>query len=114
VNVHARVVVVQLGGGEANRRSSRPLALIDPVIREEGDPRLDFDGCLSFPGLYGESRRPHWLRVAGLNEKDEPFERTFEGFDAVVVHHELDHLDGILFIDRVEKREHLGACPFRC
>ena len=66
------------------------------------DERKDFDGCLSFPGLYGESVRPHRLRVVGINEQGQPFDRLFEGFNAVVVHHEIDHLDGVLFIDRIK------------
>ena len=60
------------------------------------------NGCLSLPGLYGETIRPHYLRVVGLDATGQAFDRVFEGFDAVVVHHELDHLDGVLFIDRVE------------
>lgn len=51
--------------------------------------------------------RPHYLRVTGLDENGQPFDRFFEGFDAVVVHHEIDHLDGVLFIDRIEKLEDL-------
>ena len=82
-------------------------ALINPVILEAGSEKRDFDGCLSFPGLYAETVRPHSLRVAGLEETGEPFDRRFEDFDAVVVHHEIDHLDGVLFIDRVERLEDL-------
>jgi hypothetical protein len=74
---------------------------------EARDEEEDFDGCLSFPGLYGVTVRPHYLRVTGLDEAGRPFDRIFEGFDAVVVHHEIDHLDGVLFIDRVERLEDL-------
>ena len=65
----------------------------------------DFDGCLSFPGLYAETVRPHFLRVTGLDEWSQSFECILGRFDAVVVHHEMDHLDGMLFIDRVERDE---------
>lgn len=51
--------------------------------------------------------RPHYLRIVGLDRKGRAFDRVFEGFDAVVVHHELDHLDGVLFIDRVKSIEDL-------
>ena len=81
IGVHQRVVVVCFGVG----------------IRE----LLDYDGCLSIPGLYAETVRPHCMRLQGLDEHENPFEWTLEGIDAVVVHHEVDHLDGILFIDRV-------------
>ena len=106
IDAHSRVVVVRLGGkrdgdGEESEPGP-PLALINPEIIEAGDEKRDFDGCLSFPGLYGETVRPHHLRVAGLDEAGHAFDRVFEGFDAVVVHHEIDHLDGVLFIDRVE------------
>ena len=84
-----------------------PIALVNPKIIEAGDERRDFDGCLSFPGLYGETTRPHYLRVTGLDEGGQPFEELYEGFDAVVVHHEMDHLDGVLFIDRIESLDDL-------
>jgi peptide deformylase len=57
-------------------------------------------------GLYGQ-RSAHYLRVTGTDETGQPFDWVFEGFDAVVVHHEIDHLDGVLFIDRVRWIEDL-------
>jgi peptide deformylase len=109
IDAHSRVVVVRLGGGPDDEGNTRepdpPMALIDPQIKEARDEKRDFDGCLSFPGLYGETVRPHYMRVAGLDEAGRPFDRVFEGFDAVVVHHEIDHLDGVLFIDRVESKD---------
>jgi peptide deformylase len=56
---------------------------------------------------YGETSRPHRLRVTGLEEDGKSFNRVYEGFDAVVVHHEIDHLDGVLFIDRIENWDDL-------
>ena len=81
--------------------------MINPKIIKASDEQKDFDGCLSFPGLYGETVRPHHLRISGLDERGKPFKRVFKGFDAVVVHHEIDHLNGVLFIDRVENSEDL-------
>jgi len=108
IDVHSRVVVVRLGGGGGNESEpGPPLALINPEVIEARNEERDFDGCLSFPGLYGETVRPHYLRVTGLDKAGNPFDRVFEGFDAVVVHHEIDHLDGVLFIDRVESIEDL-------
>jgi len=108
ISAHARVVVVRLGGGQdSEREPGPPLPLINPEIIEAGNEEKDFDGCLSFPGLYGETVRPHYLRVSGLDEAGDPFDRVFEGFDAVLVHHEIDHLNGVLFIDRVESIEDL-------
>jgi peptide deformylase len=102
IGTHRRVVVVRLGGRDKGSTPGPPLALINPEVVEARDEERDFDGCLSFPGLYGETVRPHHLRVTGLDKAGNPFDRTFEGFDAVVVHHEIDHLDGVLFTDRVE------------
>jgi peptide deformylase len=108
INVHKRVVVVRLGGsGEEASEPGPSIALVNPEIIEAADERKDFDGCLSFPGLYGETTRPHYLRVNGLDEEGKPFDQVYQGFDAVVVHHEIDHLDGVLFIDRAEKPEDL-------
>jgi peptide deformylase len=76
-------------------------------VVEEGKEERDFDGCLSFPDLYAETARPHFLRVTGLDENGKTFDRLFTGFDAVVVHHEIDHLDCVLFIDRVARPEDL-------
>ncbi|RME79184.1 MAG: peptide deformylase [Chloroflexi bacterium] len=106
INVHKRVVLVRLGGHD-EEEPGPPIALINPEIVEAGDERRDFDGCLSFPGLFAETVRPHYLRVTGLDEWGKPFDRVFQGFDAVVVHHEIDHLNGVLFIDRVEKVDDL-------
>jgi peptide deformylase len=108
INSHLRVVVVRLGAsGDGSGQAGAPIALINPMIAEASDERMDFDGCLSFPGLYGKTSRPHRLRVTGLDENEQPFDRVFEGFDAVVVHHEIDHLDGVLFIDRIENLQDL-------
>jgi peptide deformylase len=111
IDAHSRVVVVRLGGGQDDEGNAQepdpPIALIDPRIVEAGNEQRDFDGCLSFPSLYGETVRPHRLRVTGLDEAGHSFDWLFEGFDAVVVHHEIDHLDGVLFIDRIENIEDL-------
>jgi peptide deformylase len=108
INAHERVVVVRLWPhGEEDPPAVNPTALINPEIVEARDERSDFDGCLSFPGLYGTTKRPHYLKIKGLDEVGQPFERIFEGFEAVLVHHEIDHLDGVLFIDRVERMEDL-------
>jgi peptide deformylase len=108
IGAHQSVVVVCVGEEvDGEWQAGPPTALVNPVIVEESDARKDFDGCLSFPGLYGETVRPHHLRVSGLDEAGQPFERVFEGFNAVVVHHEIDHLEGVLFIDRIENWEEL-------
>jgi peptide deformylase len=102
INVHSRVIAVQLGGrSDGEAELGPPLILINPEIVETNSDEKDFDGCLSFPGLFADTVRPHYLKVKALDEWGKSMERVFEGFDAVVVHHEIDHLDGVLFIDRV-------------
>ena len=108
INVHKRVVLARLGIEEnEDYEPGSPIALLNPKVIKAGDERKDFDGCLSFPGLYGETTRPHYLRVTGLDENGKPFDQVYEGFDAVVVHHEIDHLNGVLFIDHIERAEDL-------
>jgi peptide deformylase len=108
IGVHSRIIVVRLGGrNDWDQEAGPPIALVNPKIIDSGEEKKDFDGCLSFPGLFGETTRPHYLRVTGLNEKGKPFELIFTGFDAVLVHHEIDHLDGVLFIDRIESLDDL-------
>lgn len=113
INIHQRVVIVRLGATYGSQEECQaPIALVNPVIMEARLEKRDFDGCLSFPGLYGETVRPHHLRVSGLDEEGLPFDRIFEGFNAVLVHHEIDHLDGILFIDRIERLDDLYRISF--
>ena len=108
INIHQRVVVVCIGKAKDGEwQAGPPVALINPKIVEAGDERKDYDGCLSFPGLYGETIRPHHIRVAGHDEEGHPFDQVFDGFNAVLVHHEIDHLEGMLFIDRAERLEDL-------
>jgi peptide deformylase len=108
IGVHLRAVVVRLGAmNEWDTEAGPPTALINPEIIESDDEQRDFDGCLSFPDLYGETIRPHYLRVTGLNERGKPLDRIFAGFDAVVVHHEIDHLNGVLFIDHIRSLDDL-------
>ena len=60
INIHKRVVLVRLGStDDGSGEPGPPIALVNPDIMEAGDERKDFDGCLSFPGLYGDTFRPH-------------------------------------------------------
>lgn len=102
INEHLSVVVIRLGAkNDWDNEAGPPIAFVNPEIIESGEEQKDFDGCLSFPGLYGETIHPHFLRVTGLDEDGNPLDQIYRGFDAVVVHHEIDHLNGTLFIDRI-------------
>jgi len=71
-----------------------------PKIHDKKEEKL-MEGCLSLPNFYGPLSRPGLVKINYLNEKGEKETKLFEGFDAQVVQHELDHLQGILFIDRL-------------
>ena len=85
---------------------------INPDILETSIEQATMEeGCLSIPGLYTEVTRPASVRIQAWNEKGKPFTLSAEEYLARVIQHELDHLNGILFIDRVgpKKRQRLLA-----
>lgn len=109
VHVPLRVVVFQAPGertpdfGEDMFDHTAPLTvLVNPVI-EIVDPAPDggWEGCLSVPGLRGYVERPGHIRYRGFDHEGKPVARTARGFHARVVQHECDHLDGILYPQRM-------------
>lgn len=109
--------VVLFGGGGPNPRypDAPPLPrtlLINPVLTPFGPEREEaWEGCLSVPGLRG--RVPRWLRLRyhGIDGEGQPVDRSVEGFHARVVQHECDHLDGLLFPDRLSDPTAFGFIP---
>jgi len=94
VDVHQRVIVI-----DVSEDKSAPLCLINPeILRREGEQQYD-EGCLSVPGFYEPVDRAARIRVRALNEKGEQFEMDAEGLLAVCIQHEMDHLEGKLFVD---------------
>ncbi|PLR69702.1 MULTISPECIES: peptide deformylase [Bacillaceae] len=79
------------------------IELINPVIIEEQGTQNGPEGCLSFPGLYGEVERSDFVKVKALNRKGKPFVIEANGFLARAIQHEIDHLHGILFTSKVTK-----------
>ena len=79
-----------------------PLVLINPVFKPVGEPVKGSEGCLSFPEIFGEITRPESVDVKAQDAKGKPFEFRCGGLLARAVQHETDHLNGILFIDRME------------
>lgn len=75
--------------------------MINPVIMESDGEELGYEGCLSIPEFEGQVKRPTWLKVKYKNENDEEVVEEISGFLARVVCHEVDHLNGILFKDKV-------------
>ena len=95
IGVSKRVIVVDAGEGL--------LELINPEILEASGKEVDVEGCLSIPGLLGEVERAANVVVKGLNREGQEVEVAASGFCARALQHEIDHLDGILFIDRALK-----------
>ena len=73
---------------------------INPAIEESHGESTEIEGCLSIPGLQGEVTRPLAVTVSGLDDHGRPLRLSAEGYLARVLQHEIDHLSGILFIDR--------------
>lgn len=80
-------------------------ALANPEIVDRDGRAISEEGCLSIPGVYAPVGRATWIRVRGLNERGKRVEFEAGGLFARCIQHEIDHLDGILFIDRVEGGE---------
>jgi peptide deformylase len=81
-----------------------PLVLINPEIKPVADPIPGPEGCLSFPEIYAEIARPSDVEVSALDRSGKPITFKCGGLLARVVQHETDHLRGILFIDRMDKK----------
>lgn len=77
------------------------IKLINPVIVETSGEQQELEGCLSIPGIYGRVKRPERVRVKAMDEHGQSVELEGSGLLARAFCHEIDHLDGILFIDKV-------------
>ncbi|HCW53211.1 MAG TPA: peptide deformylase [Clostridium sp.] len=95
VGILKRLFVIDIGEG--------PLVFINPEILETDGQQTDQEGCLSLPGELEEVTRPNYVKARAINEKGEEFEIEAEELLARAILHENDHLDGTLFVDRVEK-----------
>ena len=96
VNIPLRIVVI-----DVSETNDQPLCLINPEILERsGEEQMD-EGCLSVPGFYEPVTRAERVRVRALDREGRPFELDTDGLLAVCIQHEIDHLDGKLFVDYV-------------
>jgi peptide deformylase len=94
VDQHIRLLVM-----DVSEDKSTPLCLINPkIILRDGEEEMD-EGCLSVPGFYERVQRAVHIRVRALNELDQTIEFDASGLEAVCIQHEMDHLDGKLFVD---------------
>lgn len=94
VNVAKQVLVIDL-----SEEKNQPLCLINPeIIEQDGEEQME-EGCLSVPGVYEPVTRAAHIRIRALNRQGEPFEMEVDDLLAVCIQHEMDHLDGKLFVD---------------
>jgi peptide deformylase len=94
VDVHKRILVL-----DVSPEHNQPLLLINPqILSAEGLAPAE-EGCLSLPGIYDKVKRPARIRVRALGADGQPFELDAEGLLAVCIQHEMDHLEGKLFVD---------------
>jgi peptide deformylase len=100
-----RMLVFQVGS------EAEPTVLVNPEIewRSEEDVATAEEGCLSLPGVIVDVERPLHIRARGVDVHGEPFSIEASGLEARVIQHEVDHLDGVLMIDRAERDQKRGA-----
>jgi peptide deformylase len=116
INVHKRVVVIDI-----SKEQDDPRVLVNPQIIGRGGVEEMEEGCLSVPGVYEKVQRAEQIRVRALDREGQAFELDADGLLAVCIQHEIDHLDGKLFVDylsqlkrqrirkKLEKQRRLGV-----
>mgnify|MGYP001561303696 FL=1 len=96
LGIPLRLIVVD------DEKGSGALPLINPIITAQGGRGAGEEGCLSIPGIFAPVERAEWVRVEALDQDGHPQSFEAGGLRARVIQHEIDHLDGILFIDRLD------------
>jgi peptide deformylase len=102
VDVHKRFMVI-----DVSEAKDQPLVFINPRILAKDGVQVYQEGCLSVPGIFADVERANHIRVAALDRHGAPFEMDADGLLAVCIQHEMDHLDGKVFVDYLSpfKRE---------
>jgi peptide deformylase len=99
-----RPSTLELDGKPTDVDVIMPLVLINPEIKPYGETAKGPEGCLSFPEIFGDIPRPEFVEVRALDAEFKPIEFRAGGLLSRAVQHEVDHLNGILFIDRMDKK----------
>ncbi len=111
VGLNQRILVLNPSGERDNK--AEELALVNvSILDRSGTPTSYEEGCLSFPEIYAEVKRPDRCKVRAFTPEGEPLEREFDGFTSRVIQHEYDHLEGVLLVDRMslaDKQRHRAA-----
>ena len=106
VNVPLRVIVVEYAEREDEQAETRPrlFTVINPEItRVSSETEPGTEGCLSIPNVLGDVDRASAVTVKGLNRRGQPVKIKADGWLARIFQHEIDHLDGVLFVDRADR-----------
>ena len=101
IGVGLRVLVIEIPEDEEIRGGEQIILINPEILKAEGE-QFGEEGCLSIPGYVGMVRRADQVSVKGLNRKGKEVKIRRSGFPARVLQHEIDHLDGVLFTDRLE------------
>jgi len=102
IGINKRLLVIDVSGGEDR---SKQLTVINPVVIETNGSQTGREGCLSFPGLFATVTRPNFVKIRGLNLDGKEVEVEGTELLARALLHEIDHLDGILYIQRMKKSD---------
>lgn len=94
MNIQKQIVVIDF-----SEKKNEPLCFINPVILETRGKTNEPEACMSVPSFYAAVERAEWVRVQALDANGKSFEIETDGFLAKCIQHEIDHLNGILFID---------------
>lgn len=104
VNVSQRVIVVEFGDEEDEDVPAKLYAVVNPEItRTSREVGMGTEGCLSIPEIVGDVERPEDATIRGFNRHGQPVKIKASGWLARIFQHEVDHLDGVLFVDRAER-----------
>lgn len=98
VGILKRIAVIDTGADYQDG----PIILINPEVLETSGTQTDYEGCLSYPGRVGKVTRPNYAKVRAYDEELNPYEIEGEGLLARALLHEIEHLDGHMYIERVE------------
>jgi len=106
VNIHERMILVDVSEDQSELK-----VLINPEVVDASDEKKVFqEGCLSVPGIFDDVERPDRIRVRALNEHGQTIEFDADGLLSVCIQHEIDHLDGKVFVDYLSR---LKAGPYQ-
>jgi len=109
--VKERPSTLELNGQPADVAAFMPLVLINPEVKGCGNTVAGPEGCLSFPEIYEDITRPEFVEVSALNAEGKPIQFKAGGLLARAIQHETDHLNGILFIDRMPTKTKQALKP---